>query len=206
MSSHHIVREAQEPALVWATRRPFSDLVGQLLEWSPVVLVPEIFLAQAVPCCKVDVAVGTEEPRVEEWLRHQHPYHFARAQSDALPDALTASLDWLLREGHTAANLLLDGPPADWASFLAPYTALLTLVAYTDAWRWQWLPQGRYEKWLPAGQVLSWEKAPQRAEGIQEMGSEGRCDTPGFARLAFDGPCWLGERLPSQDASVPANT
>ena len=40
MSSHHIVRDDQEPALIIANGAACSsELVGQLLEWSPLVIV-----------------------------------------------------------------------------------------------------------------------------------------------------------------------
>ena len=40
MSSHHIVREKQEPALLVLGLDDFPDeLLGQLLEWSPTVIV-----------------------------------------------------------------------------------------------------------------------------------------------------------------------
>ena len=40
MSSHHIVRDDQEPALIIANGASCSDeLMGQLLEWSPLVIV-----------------------------------------------------------------------------------------------------------------------------------------------------------------------
>ncbi len=43
MSSHHIVREKQEPALLVLGLDSFSDeLLGQLLEWSPTVIVTEL--------------------------------------------------------------------------------------------------------------------------------------------------------------------
>jgi thiamine pyrophosphokinase len=43
MSSHHIVREKQEPALLVLGMDNFSDeLLGQLLEWSPTVIATEI--------------------------------------------------------------------------------------------------------------------------------------------------------------------
>ena len=39
MSSHHIVREKQEPALLVLGLDNFPDeLLGQLLEWSPTVI------------------------------------------------------------------------------------------------------------------------------------------------------------------------
>jgi thiamine pyrophosphokinase len=40
MSSHHIVRDDQEPALIIANGASCSEeLMGQLLEWSPLVIV-----------------------------------------------------------------------------------------------------------------------------------------------------------------------
>ena len=40
MSSHHIVRDDQEPALIIANGEACSDdLLDQLMEWSPFVLV-----------------------------------------------------------------------------------------------------------------------------------------------------------------------
>ena len=40
MSSHHIVKEGQEPALIIANGESCStELLGQLLEWSPFVVV-----------------------------------------------------------------------------------------------------------------------------------------------------------------------
>lgn len=42
MSSHHVVREKQEPALLVLGLDNFSDeLLGQLLEWSPTVIVTQ---------------------------------------------------------------------------------------------------------------------------------------------------------------------
>jgi thiamine pyrophosphokinase len=42
MSSHHIVREKQEPALLIISLEGFNEeYLGQLLEWSPTVLVDE---------------------------------------------------------------------------------------------------------------------------------------------------------------------
>ncbi|AFD08542.1 hypothetical protein [Solitalea canadensis] len=42
MSSHHIVREKQEPALIIMSYNDFNDeYLGQLLEWSPTVFVFE---------------------------------------------------------------------------------------------------------------------------------------------------------------------
>ncbi|HYG16495.1 MAG TPA: thiamine diphosphokinase, partial [Bacteroidia bacterium] len=40
MSSHHFVKEKQEPALIIANGEACSrELLGQLLEWQPTVMV-----------------------------------------------------------------------------------------------------------------------------------------------------------------------
>ena len=42
MSSHHVVREKQEPALLVLGLDGFDDeLLGQLLEWSPTVITTQ---------------------------------------------------------------------------------------------------------------------------------------------------------------------
>jgi thiamine pyrophosphokinase len=60
MSSHHIVRDDQEPALIIANGAACSDeLLGQLLEWSPLVVVLDSAMERVVELgIKVDVLLG----------------------------------------------------------------------------------------------------------------------------------------------------
>ena len=62
MSSHHIVRENQEPALLVEDFHALSDeYLGQLLEWSPTLITTtnmlNNFLTQEI---KVDMVYGNE--------------------------------------------------------------------------------------------------------------------------------------------------
>ena len=41
MSSHHIIRDEQEPALLLMQTHHRWDLINQLLEWSPTLIVFE---------------------------------------------------------------------------------------------------------------------------------------------------------------------
>ena len=63
MSSHHIVRDDQEPALIIANGAACSDeLMGQLLEWSPLVIVLDTAIERVIPLnIKVDVLLGDFE-------------------------------------------------------------------------------------------------------------------------------------------------
>jgi thiamine pyrophosphokinase len=60
MSSHHIVRDAQEPALIIANGESCSyDLLGQLLEWSPHIVVLDGALPRVEELkIKYDVVLG----------------------------------------------------------------------------------------------------------------------------------------------------
>lgn len=60
MSSHHIVRDDQEPALIIANGASCSfDLLGQLLEWSPIVVVLDNAIDRVLQLdIKVDVLLG----------------------------------------------------------------------------------------------------------------------------------------------------
>ena len=60
MSSHHIVRDDQEPALIIANGAECSnELLGQLLEWSPLVIVLDSAMERVVALgIKVDVLLG----------------------------------------------------------------------------------------------------------------------------------------------------
>ena len=60
MSSHHIVRDDQEPALIIANGASCSqELLGQLLEWSPLVIVLDSAIERVLEIgIKVDVLLG----------------------------------------------------------------------------------------------------------------------------------------------------
>lgn len=60
MSSHHVVREKQEPALLIANGEGCSfELLGQLLEWSPFIVVLDHAIHRVLDLgIKVDVLLG----------------------------------------------------------------------------------------------------------------------------------------------------
>ncbi len=60
MSSHHIVRDDQEPALIIANGASCNiELLGQLLEWSPLVIVLDSAIERVLALeIKVDILLG----------------------------------------------------------------------------------------------------------------------------------------------------
>src|SRR6476660_9730486 len=75
MSSHHIVRDDQEPALIIANGAECSsELLGQLLEWSPYVVVLDSAIERVFDLgIKVDVLLG-------DFDRGFNPEHYKEQQ------------------------------------------------------------------------------------------------------------------------------
>src|SRR5690606_19720745 len=102
MSSHHIVRENQEPALLVTTGHSIDhELLGQLLEWSPTVITDthnlDYLLALGI---KVDVVFGK---------RPEHIIQEATKYINLLPaeDFIDQALSYLIDHQFKAVNILL---------------------------------------------------------------------------------------------------
>jgi hypothetical protein len=85
MSSHHIVREKQEPALLIMSLEGFeSENLGQILEWSPTLIVNEdIYELVDSMGIKID-AVLTKDPH----FYTQESTKLILSDSEPLEDAL----------------------------------------------------------------------------------------------------------------------
>ncbi len=75
MSSHHIVKEGQEPALIIANGQPSSfALLSQLLEWNPLIVVLDGALRQVLDLgIKFDVVLGDFDHMDLEEIRAMIP-------------------------------------------------------------------------------------------------------------------------------------
>src|ERR1700753_1302235 len=100
MSSHHIVREKQEPALLVLGLDTFSDeLLGQLLEWSPTVIVTEetaeIINANGI---KIDLIITDKH---HDGLQSDVKYLSAGNEGFC-----GAALKYLITNGYPAVNII----------------------------------------------------------------------------------------------------
>ncbi|OYZ59471.1 MAG: hypothetical protein B7Y19_00955, partial [Sphingobacteriales bacterium 24-40-4] len=101
MSSHHIVREKQEPALLILSLEGFEyENLGQILEWSPTVIVQQdIYELADSLAFKID-AVITPDP------------HFYAQENTKLiitdTDPVEDAFKFLLGEQYSAVNVIAD--------------------------------------------------------------------------------------------------
>ena len=143
MSSHHIVREKQEPALLIMSLEGFErENLGQILEWSPTVIVhEEIYdLAESL-AFKVD-GVLTADP---DFLAQENT-RIILTDTDPLEDALK----YLIGEKYPAVNIITcDFAIKDYALFVKH----IDIVVFMEN-RKIFPVRSGFSKWQPAGESL----------------------------------------------------
>lgn len=162
MSSHHIIREKQEPALIIANGESCSeDLLGQLLEWSPFVVVLDNAIYRVLELgIKVDAWLGDFDIQhdFEAIRERQHPLEIVHTPDQVKTD-LEKAIDYLVEKGFPAANILwATGRRADHSitniTNLVRFKNKIRLVMFDDYSRIFPL-QGTFEKWYSAGTTIS---------------------------------------------------
>ena len=131
MSSHHIVRDDQEPALIIANGEVCSsELLGQLLEWSPIVIVLDSAIERVLELgIKVDVLLGDFDRGFDAayYKEKQYPLEIVYAPNQDKTD-LEKAFDYLIEKGHKAVNVIwATGKRADHT-----ITNLTNIVAYRN--------------------------------------------------------------------------
>ena len=162
MSSHHIVRDDQEPALIIANGAACSqDLMDQLLEWSPYIVVLDEAIERVIALnIKVDVLIGDFDRNFDPaiYLEKQYPLEIVHNTDQESTD-LEKALDLLLAKGIHAANVLwATGKRADHT-----FTNITTLVKYRDTMKIVILDDyskifrlpAVYKKWYTKDTILS---------------------------------------------------
>ena len=162
MSSHHVIRDKQEPALIIANGEACSEeLLGQLLEWSPFVVVLDSAIHRVLDLgIKVDVLLGDFDRNLdlEAIQARQYPLEIVHTPDQNKHD-LDKAYEYLIEKGFPAVNVIwATGRRADHTmtniTNLVRYSNLLKIVLLDDYSKIFRLPN-RYEKWYPAQTPIS---------------------------------------------------
>lgn len=109
MSSHHFVRDKQEPALMIANGEACNEeVIGQLLEWNPFVLVLDGALERVLQLgIKIDAVLGDFDHRFpsEEWLGIQEDIRVVHTPDQEFTD-FQKGIEFLIAEGFAAVNII----------------------------------------------------------------------------------------------------
>lgn len=162
MSSHHIVRDDQEPALIIANGAACnSELLGQLLEWSPLVIVLDSAMVRVMELgIKVDVLLGDFDGDFdpEVYKTTQYPIEIVHTPNQDKTD-LEKAFDYLIDRKIPAANVVwATGKRADHTitnvTNIVRYRDLLKIVILDDHSKIFLLPK-KFEKWYTANTPIS---------------------------------------------------
>jgi len=162
MSSHHIVRDDQEPALIIANGASCSfELLGQLLEWSPIVVVLDNAIERVLQLdIKVDVLLGDFDDNFnpEIYKEKQFPLEIVHTPNQDKTD-LEKAFDYLIEKGHQAVNVVwATGKRADHTitniTNIVSYRHKLKIVILDDHSKIFLLPT-KFEKWYTKATPIS---------------------------------------------------
>jgi len=162
MSSHHIVRDDQEPALIIANGASCQpELLGQLLEWSPLVVVLDSAIERVISLnIKVDVLLGDfdRDFNPEDYQTKQYPLEIVHTPDQNKTD-LEKALDYLIERKIPAVNIVwATGRRADHTitnlTNIVRYRDLIKIVILDDHSKIFLLPN-KFEKWYTAGTPIS---------------------------------------------------
>ncbi|WP_298121719.1 thiamine diphosphokinase [Flavobacterium sp.] len=162
MSSHHIVRDDQEPALIIANGASCSyELLGQLLEWSPIVVVLDNAIDRVLQLdIKIDVLLGDFDDNFnpEIYKEKQFPLEIVHTPNQDKTD-LEKAFDYLIEKGHKAVNVVwATGKRADHTitniTNIVGYRNKLKIVILDDHSKIFLLPN-KFEKWYTKDTPIS---------------------------------------------------
>ena len=180
MSSHHIVREKQEPALLILDLTGFDEEhLGQLLEWSPTVLANDNSAEKLQSLgIKFDVLLSeTKNLALQEHLR------VVAIQENALK----TGLQFLISEKYPAVNIIADKRSI--SEFLI-FASQITLVIFSNNQKIYPVSSG-FSKWKAAGETIYIDQIPADLEqdGLEQI-SQNKFKTlnDGFFTLKFAQP------------------
>ncbi len=187
MSSHHIVKEDQEPALIIAQVDSVpSSLLSQLLEWNPIVITDANNLTAVTQRgIKVDVLIANE------------PVDLPQDHILVLPTAssfLDTALTYLMARRCRAANIVSTDTEPD---LILRHAVEIHTVLLGNGKK-IFAAKSGFSKWLPKGEAVFLYGDPVAdISGLQPTGEwEYITVADGFYSIYFDKPYGLvGERI-----------
>lgn len=198
MSSHHIVRDEQEPALLILRDNIDSELLGNLLEWSPTVII-DAKLAKTLlqHSFKIDVVIGTENEIIEakKLLTHQEPVKYL-SKNDR-DETMLQAFYFLSAANYKAVNVIA-GFDHESEIDLGMFLSKLTIVFYDIQLKWYYNSETIYKKWLPEGQklILGKNPEPKAVNNLHKSDDYWIASSNGIVQLEMDEKgFWLGEAI-----------
>lgn len=195
MSSHHFVREGQEPALFILEATHYSVAEG-LLEWAPLVIVAESALEEVLLWgIKIDVVLAASDHTgtLVERLADQAPIKIFSAGDDVV----TTGLQLLGTMGETAVAILTS----DFSETIRHKVEIighrLQVTVKAEGRKWIFVSSGSFKKWYQASSVIHFsdKEIAGRIPGLKPLNEGFEVPEDQWISIQNPKPFWIGEML-----------
>ena len=192
MSSHHFVKEGQEPALFILDNMPFH-YAESLLEWVPLVMVADRALENVLHWgIKIDIVLQDKYPFevLEDLVQDQGPVQTLLSDKDHI---VKTGLQYLVQNGYDAVNLL-SIPHEEIFQEVERSAHKLQVGIYNEREKWSLISTGKFEKWMPAEATLLIRSASSvQTKGIIQKGKFWETLEAGIVTIQSESAFWIGE-------------
>lgn len=199
MSSHHIVRDEQEPALIIADLiAAFLSLIEPLLEWCPTIIVFESCLETVKQWgIKIDIVVvtRTQLEAVRAEVEEQMPIKLLTSEKE--DEQLCTAFLFLTTANYQAVNIVTSFNN-NLLKVLEPLTQSIELGLLNNDSKTNYF-NGHFKKWMIEGRIVT--TTPTHPEqtfktaGLKQ-GEEGRLShSEGVIEVKSSSPFWLTQKL-----------
>ncbi|OAQ39203.1 hypothetical protein A5893_11085 [Pedobacter psychrophilus] len=183
MSSHHIVREKQEPALLIINLGEFEEEhLGQLLEWSPMIFVVDEMTEKVASLgIKIDIVLSAKAKNDFTFQEHIKVLNVEK-------NTLKTGMDYLISEGFPSVNIITNKfIPDHYLTFISD----IDLVVFENDKKIYPVKSG-FNKWKAAGEKVTILK-DNNIENLETFGLDRiekdcyKTINDGFFGLKFEG-------------------
>jgi len=187
VSSHHFVKEGQEPAVL-ITDQVAVSLVEPLLEWSPLVMVHAPVLNHVLAWgIKIDV-VFTEKDQQQDWtllLADHAPVKIIEYSQNSF---LETVFFFSISTKQKSLSIVTEHaePFFQVKDLLIAHPEISVVTAET---KWSLIQQGKFEKWVPAHEeIFIFETCLEKIAHPHD----------GFLKIERSASFWVGEKIDTQ--------
>ena len=196
MSSHHFVKEGQEPALFILDPLGF-EVAAPLLEWAPLVLVSERAIEDVLLwSIKIDVVLAEEQNvnDLSNTLASQAPVTILSHARNESP--LINALHFLIQKKQSAVNIFSTNAN-DTFSLAEKFAERIQINVMDGTLRWSAVASGHIEKWMVAGSILLLRDGVAQqtinSTNLKKFDGHYECLADGMVKLESKSFFWLGE-------------
>jgi hypothetical protein len=195
MSSHHFVKEGQEPAVFILDTMAFK-YVEPLLEWVPLIMVSDTILDDVLEWgIKIDVVIQCETTAnvLEKKVANQFPLEVLPCKN---ADVIRTGMEFLIQNRIEAVNVISTSTEEIFER-LTEFSPHVQIGLFADK-KWSLIRSGKLEKWMPSGHQV-WLKSTGEAllhtKGILKRDGDWETVESGIVTIDAVAPFWVGEPL-----------